>query len=139
MLYVEFNTERHMTDLIRPSRTDIRLIREYAQKAARAHVVTLEMGIRLNTEDYNKPQSANVLLVTNNQADPTADTDLADHVKWADFTKGVEAAEGGRGRFDFYVYERGPYRDLITNVQAIYDGGRLVAVEEQGQTLWVDQ
>lgn len=124
--------------LIRPSRTEIRIIRECAQKAAKTHVVTLEMGIRSNVSDQSKPRSANVLLVTNNPTDPTFDTDLADHAKWADFTRGVEAAEGGQGNFDFYVYERGPYRDLITNVHAVYDGGRLVRVYEDGphSTLW---
>lgn len=85
------------------------------------------MGIRYNTEDNAKPESGNVLLVTSNPADPTIDTDLADHVNWATFTRGVEAAEGGRGIFDFYVYERGPDRNCRT-VKAHYEGGKLVRI-----------
>lgn len=126
-----------MTSKIRPTRTDIRLIRECAERDASLAVVTLELGLRHNTVDMTKPESGNVLLVTNHPVDPTIDTDLADYAPWATFTRGYEAAEGGRGIFDFYVYERGPDRNCRTNVKAHYEGGKLVRITGcRIKTLW---
>ena len=128
-----------MPKKFRPSRNDCALIRQYAEQAAQQKRVKLEIGARFNRLDHRIPQDTNVALVSEKMGDGRdwSDTDLADHLPWTEFTSGVLLTDDGAGVFDFWVYNRIPFDgDLETNVQAIYEGRRLVRIEEQGAVLW---
>lgn len=121
--------------MIKPTREEIAIVRAACRQAARpARVHRVEPGIRCPFADgIDHAPSMNIL-----QIDPTPDweeSDLYTMAEWSDFRKGVPS-DDGRAVVDFYVYSRD---ELETNVQAVFDGGRLVwagILGRFGYTAW---
>lgn len=102
------------------------IIRSVAQKASGHRSVKLEPGSRINVNNHLIDE-VNIALISD---DPDwADTDLFDHVPWAEFRKGLKLTEDGRGIVDIYVYEVGGCQELLCNITAIFAGGKLARVE----------
>lgn len=109
--------------MIKPNREEIRIIRETAKDGCRREgqrLVRVEAGKRCALTLEVDP-SINILLV--DHTPEWEDSDLFDFVDWSEFKKGIPEAPGGRAMVDFYCYDR---EGLCTNVQARFDGGRLV-------------
>lgn len=116
--------------IYKPTQAEADIIKRCAAREAELRVtqVRLEPGIRCG-ESGAQP-SMNIALVSN---DPDwNDTDLFDHGRWADFRAGVPLTDDGRGIFDFYLYSRDPDSDLLGNVSAYVENGRLVRVHGYG-------
>lgn len=118
---------------IKPNREECRIIRKAAEDACRKEgqrLVRVEAGKRCALTLDVEP-SINIFLV-----DPTPDwedSDLFDFVSWADFKRGFDAHGSGGGMVDFYCYDR---EGLCTNIQARFDGGRLVWAGIHGDKRW---
>jgi hypothetical protein len=127
-----------MTTRHKPTVEECRVIRAAARREAGSANIRVEAGKRvaLVEGDLQERTNLNVRLLVND--DHLEGTDLFDHVDWASFRKdGFEFAEGGRALIDFYVSTTGYWGELQGNVNAYWEGGRLVRVEgTSGNTLW---
>lgn len=86
--------------------------------------ILLEPGYRYNTNDSTKPVSMNIALVSSDGS--WNDTDLDDYGTWAEFRKGVELTEDGRGEFDFYIRRRfDEYKEIHGNVTLFVVNGEM--------------
>lgn len=99
----------------KPTATELRAIRTYCAETEckRPGAITLEIGVRYNTEDASRPVSANIRRVTD--LPEWCDTDLHDHQSWADFKRfGVDLDRKGRALVDLYIRDRS---GLLGNAQ----------------------
>lgn len=119
--------------MIKPNSEEIRIIRETAKDGCRREgqrLVRVEAGIRCALTLEVDP-SINIFLVDHTQ--DWEDSDLFDFMDWATFKKGIPAAEGNRAMVDFYCYDK---EGLCTNIQARFEGGRLVWTGIHGDSRW---
>lgn len=115
---------------IRATSEEIAAIRAYGTKHANRYRtggrLRFEIAERCHDDGQGDPHM-NIALV-----DTTPDweeSDLFDLRPWAEIRKPIAAATGGRAAFDFYIYDDG---GLVCNVQAFFEGGRLVRLEADG-------
>ena len=106
-----------------PTDTECRLIRDYAKRTAHGRVRRIELGHWFNCVGHDNPNSVNLLIAGTADADWN-DTDLNETVSWETFQRGFPLTDRGDAVLDFYVYDADD--DLDTNVQAHWEGGRLV-------------
>lgn len=118
-----------MSDVIKPTADELRIIRAYAEKTARLTRVKLEPGIRININNSDIERSINILLVTEDDPTNWSDTDLWSTANWNDFKKGFPS-KNGAAIVDFYVYSLGYSGQLECNVQAHFENGRLVHMDD---------
>lgn len=114
----------------RPSAADKRIIREQAAIAARCDNVSLRTAYRAH-ENGGDEKSINALLV----ADKFLETIAVESSGWDVFVNGVPLRLGD-AIVDFYVYDTGGDRSLITNVQAHIEQRALVRVTEGRRVVW---
>lgn len=117
----------------RITQADADAIRNVAIRASGCRRIALEPGSRVNTSDHGRGYNVNIRLVSDEP--DWNDTDLHDYISWAEFRKGFDLTDDGRGLVDFYVYSLGHDGELITNVQAYFEGRRLVRVEGMSASL----
>lgn len=116
-----------MTYRHRPTAEEKRIIRDCAARGAGFRSVEVNPSTRVNLTDPDRGAAMNVLLV----ADHIDQTDLFDNAyAWSDFTRGFDMTDDGRAIIDFYVYNRGQYPELQTNITAYWEKGRLVRVDD---------
>lgn len=118
-----------MSDIIKPTADELRIVRSYAEKAAKLSKVKLEPGIRVNINDSTVERSINVLLVTKNDPENWGDTDLWSPTNWDVFKKGFKSKDGA-AIVDFYVSGLGYSGQLECNVQAHFENGRLIGMTD---------
>ena len=109
----------------KPSVADLKTIREAATQSAGC-AVALEVGMRVAFGTAQAVMSYNIL-----EVDDTPDwekSDLYSPVKLEDFKKEGTNLVDGKAVLDFYVYSRGLYPELICNVVAHFEDGKLVKV-----------
>jgi len=91
----------------------------------------LEAGIRYNMEDDTKPESVNIMIVSD--TGDWDDTDLADHASLAELQKnGFELDKNGHAELDFYVYASDG--ELVTNMSASFDAGGIIEANCGGRS-----
>lgn len=127
-----------------PTQAECDLIRNAASQESspslRPSLVALEPGRRYLLGGGGEVESMNILLVSQNPTDCTADTDLADFETWGEFRKGVVLTVGGRAVVDFYIRARNPQIDekhgvsLYGNVTVTYAAGSIVEIAGTGNT-----
>lgn len=108
----------------KPSAEELKTIRQYAEsRTGRKVCLQPGMRIRLGTDQY----SFNVLEVDNTE--DWTESDLFSPYSMAEFNKEGTTLVDGRAIIDFYVYARGIYPDLLTNVIATWKDGKLISIE----------
>lgn len=119
----------------KPTQAECDLIKQAAALESMPRVsvgaLRLEPGIRYSLTPGNNRQSMNIATLTDRE--DWEDTDLADFATWQQFREGVPLTEDGRAIVDFYIRPRSG-DDLLGNVVAIYEGGRLVAIHGCGRS-----
>lgn len=99
-------------------------------------------GVRYNT---TKPAtcaadvttSINIAAVTDLDTDPGwRQTDLWDMTQWKDTYKDIPADAKGRVLIDLYVYSRGYWGELETNLHCYFLDGALVQLKDCGAIVW---
>jgi hypothetical protein len=130
----------------RPSADEKRLIRDCAKRSAGRRAVKIEPGERYHLEDGRA--ALNIAFLTDPKDwDNWNCTDLHGPVDWKEYADGFNLTTDGRGIIDFYVYEmvrcyQGGMEpgDLMTNVTAYYEGGKLIRIEGTGNgIMWPRQ
>lgn len=121
--------------LYKPTPAEKAIIRDCAQRSAGYKGVEINPSTKISLNDGRIHM--NIAMISD---DPDfGDTDLFDNAyRWSDFVKGVEMTSDGKAIVDFYVYNRGYWAELKTNVTAYIEGGQLVRVEGTGanRPLW---
>lgn len=113
--------------MIKPTREELATIRKSAEVACRKEGMTLgviRVGERFSLAEGTKMEDHSINIL---QVDPTTDweeSDLFDTHEWKRLRSGIPS-DDGRAVVDFYCYNRG-MEELITNMQAHFDGGKLV-------------
>jgi hypothetical protein len=123
-----------VTAKYKPTPEEKRIIRACARRDAGFKSVEINPSTKYNLTDRSKPEHMNICFVSD---DPDfKDADLSDNAfTWGDFARGVELKDG-RAIVDFYVYNRGKWSELQTNVTIWVEDGRLVDVRGTGKTRW---
>lgn len=94
-------------------------------------------GVRHNTDNGDRFTSMNIALVTDLDTDPHYEaTDLWDTTAWKDTYKDIPADAKGRVLIDLYVYSRGHWGQLETNLHCYFLDGALVRLEDCGALVW---
>lgn len=105
---------------------DIQIIKEIAGRS----ITRIEAGIRFNMEDDTKPESVNILIVSD--TGDWDETDLADHISLNELKKyGFDLDKNGEAELDFYLYNKD---ELVTNMSASFDTAGLVAAYNGGRS-----
>lgn len=121
-----------MNDIIKPTRQELKIIRDAGIMAARREggkgTIKLEAGQRHALKAPFDRCSVNILLVDDS---PDWDnSDLYTTVDWEDLKKGFEAAPGGKAELDFYCYDCN--YELCDNIQAVWINKKLFWVGRYG-------
>ncbi len=119
---------------LRPTAEQCRILRQCAINLCKGQKnVVLELARRADNND----RLTNQLLLSD-------DHSLDDFVSFTNFRKGTDPlTDDGRGLYDFYVslkygsHHHGTYeQELEDNIQAHYEGGKLVKVTGSQQDIW---
>ncbi len=131
----------HMTHTVRLTAGEIATVRKHGESQAR-HWGGRGPFIFEPSERYamegEQCQSINIWQLIADRSGLTDGSDLQGMESWAIMRQPLPLSDDGRGLIDIYIAERGPYGNLICNVQAEYDAAGLVRVQADSRerTLW---
>lgn len=94
-------------------------------------------GRRYNTSGNDTAHSINIALVTDLDTDPHYEhTDLWDTGDWKETYLSILEDAKGRVLIDLYVYSRGHWGQLETNLHCYFVNGALTRLEDCGDLVW---
>jgi hypothetical protein len=114
------------------SKHDIEILKKISASPGRSNRVTeIRAGIRYNIEDDTKPQSVNIMVVSD--TGDWDETDLFDTIDIKDLARyGFELDKDGYAELDFYVYSND---GLMYNMSANFDQHGIISAN-RGSSEW---
>ena len=121
--------------MIKPTAEELSIIRVCARVACRQQgdaLHRIDVGKRFSLEKGGDTLEPSINILQVDKTRHWEESDLFDFMSWADLRKGIPDDGDGRAIIDLYCYARDT---LSTNVQAVFDGGRLVWTGIDGEEL----